>query len=122
MALANTTTTIVNTSGERRYFDFLPPIGGYLDADAEFTFAGSITEWLRRKGAGPAREKMVQCLDYCLDQGYIEIKNGPAPILFDAASGQSMELAVDDGEVTAVTPASIPTTTPAPTTTSGGGG
>lgn len=119
MPQANNKTTIVNTSGERRYFDFLPPIGGYLNADQEFSAPGSLYDWLRRKGAGPIREKIMRSLDYALDQGWIEIKSEPGIILYDATNEESKELKLDDGTLSVVAPAYVtPTTTTAtPTTT-----
>ncbi len=35
---ANINTTVVNTSGQRMYFDFLPPTGLYLEANQEFSY------------------------------------------------------------------------------------
>ena len=113
MSPAQTKTTVVNTSGERRYFDFLPPTGLYLNADEEFTAAGDINSWLRTKGAGPAREKMVKALDYALTEGHIAIKSGPLPIVFDPTLEETKSIGIDNGEIVLLP------TTPAPTTTAG---
>ena len=97
-------TTVVNTSGERKYFDFLPVAGLYLEAGQEFTHPGSLTDWIRRKGCGPAREKQIVSLKYALDNGWLEVKKGPAPILFDMALDKSSKLGVDNGAVTVSDP------------------
>ena len=93
-------TTVVNTSGERKYFDFLPVAGMYLEDGQELTLPGSLTEWIRRKGCGPVREKMITSLTYALSQGWLEVKCGPAPILFDVTLDKSSAIGIDNAAVT----------------------
>ena len=111
MSKTNIETVIVNTSGRRQYFDFLPPIGGYLDIDQEFSYAGSLYDWIRRRSGGPMREKLVTALQHSLETGLIEIKSEPGVILFDEVAGESKELKVSDGSLTAVAPYFQGTTT-----------
>ena len=108
MAAPSTTSTLVNTSGVRQYFDFLPPGGVYLEAGEEFSYTGSIYDWIRRSGNGGIREKMVTALDYCLAQGLCEIKEDPYLLLYDATNAKSKMLRVDNDKLVLSDP-SVPT-------------
>lgn len=108
MAAPNTLSTLVNTSGVRQYFDFLPPGGVYLEANEEFSYTGSIYDWIRRSGNGGVRQKMITALDYCIAQGLCEIKADPDLILFDTTLGKSKKLVSDNGNLQLRDP-SVPT-------------
>lgn len=128
MSSACLETTVVNTSGERKYFDFLPVAGLYLEPGAEYTAPGTITDWIRRKGAGPIREKLIASMRYAFEQGWMEIKSAPTPVMFDAEAEKSYTLGVNNGALNIGDPCyvegggrvnvlTIPTTTTAATTT-----
>lgn len=109
---SGTTSTIINTSGERKYFDFLPPAGGYMDAAEERDYPGDIYDWIRQG------EKQRLAFTHALTNELIAIKNSVGILLYDAELEQTRQLKLDDGTLSVVYPEYLPTTTtPAPTTT-----
>ena len=103
--------TIVNTSGERKYFDFLPQAGGYLDAAEERSFFGDIYDWIRK---GPEH---IATFEYHVAQANIEIKNSPGVLAYDDTLETTVEITVDNSVVLDVYPSYLPPTTTTTTTT-----
>lgn len=94
------TTTVVNTSGVKRTFEFLPPFGVTLAAGQEYTFSGTLTDGCRRWG-GPIREALVTAMEYAMhpDRNWLAIKSTPTVVLHDEEAEQSVRLLVDDGKL-----------------------
>jgi hypothetical protein len=89
-------TTVVNTSGGARVFEFLPPYGVKLNAGQEFSEMGTVHNWIRRRPRIGSTEQLVKSLEYALLQGWLEIKNTPAVVLFDIDTEESKALILDD--------------------------
>lgn len=103
--------TIVNTSGVRKYFDFLPQAGAYLNIDEERAFFGDVYDWIRK---GPDH---IKTFEYHVAQGNIEIKTSPGVLVYDPTLETTVEIAVDNSVVADVYPSYLPTTTTTTTTT-----
>jgi hypothetical protein len=94
--LSSIKTTVVNTSGGRLYFDFLPPYGRTLNANEEYTFVGSLVESMRRKGTNLPRDQLVKSMSHALESGLLSVKATPTPVFYDDTAGESVRLVVDD--------------------------
>jgi len=102
--------TIVNTSGERKYFDFLPLAGGYMEIGEEREFFGNVSDWIR-EGEG-----MQAAFDYATENGHIRIKSTPPTLILDGVTGNTREVVVNSGTLSSVSPLYLPTTTTTTTT------
>lgn len=99
MAVPTLKSVVVNTSGVRTYFDFLVPGGAYLDAGEEFTYWGNIFDWVKKSGDNGNRNKKMQALEYCLNQGLCEIKTYTEPVFYDETAGVSKKMLIDNGAI-----------------------
>jgi hypothetical protein len=109
MATTCLNTTVVNISGEARYFDFLPPYGLTLAADEEFSAPGDIIEWLRRRPRPASIEALQLSLNNCLENELIAIKSSPSLFVWDPTPGETKEVAIagEDGTLTLEDPCYI---------------
>lgn len=86
-------TTVVNTSGAPRVFSFLPPHGVTLAADEERQFLGDLVSSLQARGGGNRRLKAFEA---ALTAGDIAIRSSPRTYLFDAETGNTKVLDLDN--------------------------
>lgn len=100
-------TTVVNTSGSAKYFSWLPPFGRTLADAEEFTYAGTVHDWLQ------GRQKLAASLNHAIAEGFVEIKSSPSPVLHDDTTGLSKELTADNGKLQLDQPAHAPGAPPA---------
>jgi hypothetical protein len=89
-------TTVVNTSGGAKVFEFLPPYGVKLNDGQEFSEMGTIYNWIRRRPRIGSTEQLVKSLEYALTQGWLAIKSTPSVVLFDIDTEESKALILDD--------------------------
>lgn len=69
------------------------------------TVDGSITEAVGRgKSSVSAHQRAMKALEYMLEEGYIDIVSGPAPVLYDADDDLTKRLKMKNGKLYAVTP------------------
>jgi hypothetical protein len=93
-------TTIVNSSGSRNTFGFLPPHGRTLDAGEQFTIIGDLAgSVIRNNRAGGLRN--LQALERAIEQGHLEIVHTPAPILV-APNGTTKMITLDNSSALVV--------------------
>jgi len=108
---SGTTSTIINTSGARKYFDFLPPAGGYMEIAEERAYPGDIYDWIR------SGEKQRLAFAFALTNQFIAIKNTAGVMMYDATLARTRQLKLVNDVLTAVVPEYLPTTTTTTTTT-----
>lgn len=118
-------TTVVCVSYKREYFDWLPPVGLYLNPQQEFKYAGTIFDWLRVRTNGHINQNDVLAMKHSFDNGLLEIRESPNPVFYDAVLEQTRVMNIVDGDIrisdpdggsgATVTPTPEPTT-PEPTT------
>lgn len=88
--------TVVNTSGRKKKFGFLPPHGRELAANEEYSVFGQITEAIQRSDrAGGARSRYA--FQQAIDRGDIEIVRTPNPILQDESGTFSKMIVLHAG-------------------------
>lgn len=87
--------TVKNTSGQEKYFGFLPPHGKRLAADEEINILGDIKEAVNR-GDRFGNRHMNALLD-TLDRGDLTIISTPLPIAYDETDEVSLVMGVDNG-------------------------
>lgn len=97
-------TTVINTSGATRWFDFLPPQGATLANNAEFTDFGTPMDWIGAQGSIHGRENLIKSLQYALLNNWITIKSTPAPFLYDATTGKVKTLTINNGNLQVADP------------------
>jgi hypothetical protein len=90
--------TIKNISASREYYDFLPPSGGYMEPAAELQFFGNVYDWVR-KG-----ETHRVALEYALARGKLQIVYGVGLLIQDSDTGETREVSLADGALSAVIP------------------
>jgi hypothetical protein len=101
--MANTecmNTTVVNTSGTRRYFDFLPPHGATLNPGQEFTYAGDIPQWIIKRSLRP--DQLIthwKTVQYTLQQNLLAIKSTPSPLVYDPTQATTRMIDSDNGKL-----------------------
>lgn len=87
-------TVVRNTSGQRRYFSFLPPNGRWLDNNEEYAILGNI--WDYTTASRGRRERDLKGLIQALQNGSIQIVRTPAPILVNGANIRMLNMAPDN--------------------------
>ncbi len=90
---------IVNTSGQRTYFDFLVPSGQFLNPGETWDYWGDIFDWMRHAGDGATRTKKARAFEHCVNLGLIEVRQYTDPVFYDATSGLSKIMRVDDSSL-----------------------
>lgn len=100
-------TTVVNTAGSAKYFSWLPPFGRTLADAEEFSYAGTVQDWLQ------GRQKLAASFNHAIAEGWVEIKSSPSPIIHDGTTGLSKELTITDDQMYMAQPAHAPGTPPA---------
>lgn len=86
--------TVKNTSGQEKYFGFLPPHGKRLAADEEINVFGDIKEAVNR-GDRFGNRHMNALLD-ALDRGDLTIISTPLPIAYDETNAVSKVIGIDN--------------------------
>jgi hypothetical protein len=99
MATTCLNTTVINTSGARRFFDFLPPYGVYLDANQVFAAPGGMEDWIRRRARPAQPDALRSSMNYALDNGWITVRNTPATIVYDATAGEARAIMSNAGKL-----------------------
>lgn len=98
--------TVVNASGNRMKFGFLPAHGQELADGEEFTIFGDIRELVgANAGSEPGSRRRSQvALESAISAGLLEILSTPAPIVQDTATSLPRMLQVTSGVLSAVAP------------------
>lgn len=112
-------TIVVNTSGTTRYFDFLPPYGLELAANATFSHTGTVEDWVRRSNRPAQAETLMASFENAVLNGWIAVKSTPAQIAYDTTDSQSLMLGADNSAIALQIPCYLTTTTTTTTTTTG---
>lgn len=86
-----------NISGATMNFPFLPPHGKELDDDEELSIFGNLLEAVNRGDRFGARN--MDSLESALAQGFLEIRQTPAPIVLDLTTDETKMLTVDNGSL-----------------------
>ena len=94
-------TVLKNVSGRSGHFGFLPPRGKTLAADEEVFVFGDIWDHIQDRAGG---ERYKQALLNLLTTGVLEIVRTPAVSLLDLTSGETGNLALNDGTLGTVDP------------------
>lgn len=87
--------TVQNTSGQEKFFGFLPPHGKRLAASEEINVFGDIKEAVNR-GDRFGNRHMNSLLD-ALDRGDLTIISTPLPIAYDETLEVSKVVGIDNG-------------------------
>lgn len=95
--------TVMNTSGGRKKFGFLPPHGRELAANEEYTVYGDIREAIIRFERTEAR-RVIIAFEQAIDRGDIRILHTPAPVLLDQTTGVSKMVNLNNGALGIVDP------------------
>ena len=95
--------TVVNVSGSKMHFPFLPEHGVTLESAEEFSFIGDpVQACIRHQRVSAGRN--FAGLEYALENGLLDIVKTPSPILFDATADNSKMLVLGDSAIYAVDP------------------
>ena len=87
-------TTIRNTSGARIHMGWLPPYGGYVNADTDVTIFGDIFDHLR-KGGHPCKRAQA-AVESMLINNLIDIVKTPAVFMLDSTTNAVKKLALSN--------------------------
>lgn len=96
--------TVVNTSGQRKFFSFLPPHGRWLAASEEFTVFGSILEAVQKDVDRVSSLRHIAAFEDAVARGDLEIVQTPAPIFQDLNTNIARTLQVAGGVLSVVDP------------------
>lgn len=95
--------TVRNISGITMNFPFLPPHGKSLTNNQEYTIFGNVLESLSRSNDRFGLRDQNGFLD-ALRKDWLEIRNTPAPIMFDETLDSVHFIGLDNGSLTINTP------------------
>jgi len=94
--------TVKNTSGQDKYFGFLPPHGKRLAADEEINVFGDLKEAVNRGDRYGNRS--MNALLSALDNGLLTIISTPLPIAYDETDEVSKVIGLDNGALSLSAP------------------
>ena len=89
--------TIKNTSGESRYFDFLPPHGVTLADDEELQLIGDIRNTITIGKEFGQAQRTIKAFEQAVADGDLTIVSIAPMVLQDAATGNSKLLVLSGG-------------------------
>lgn len=89
--------TVVNRTGQRRHFGFLPPHGKTLEANEEYTVFGHIQEAVVKDVERVTSKRHMVAFERAVENGDIDILATPAPILHDTVTHLSKMLKMTSG-------------------------
>jgi len=89
-------TTIINTSGVKKKFSFLPPHGRELAAGASLSFPGTLVDIVRRYGGGPRCQRIVKSIETALKNNLLDVRQTPDVVLYDPTNARSKRLKLNN--------------------------
>lgn len=81
-------TIVKNTSGQRRFFSFLPPHGKWLNANETYMFYGY--PWETRRYSHGSSQRYIDAFHNALMNGELKLISTPAPIVANATSSRAI--------------------------------
>jgi hypothetical protein len=94
--------TVRNISGETKKFPALPPHGVELAANEELTVFGNILEAVNR--GDRSGRKHMDSFEAAVQNGLLEIRSTPAPILTDEVTDDIQMIVLQSGSLAVANP------------------